>query len=79
MFDWQTISVALIILAASIYVGRMAWMRLHSFRASRSGGVDSCETGCGSCGNNQKPVAATEKTVFVEISRYRTSSKGNPR
>jgi hypothetical protein len=77
MFDWQTIVVALIILAASIYVGRLAWMRLRSFRASR-GNADSCETGCGSCGNNQKPVA-TEKTVFVEISRYKTSPRGNPR
>jgi hypothetical protein len=77
MFDWQTISVALIILAASLYVGRLAWIRLRSFRASR-GNADSCETGCGSCGNNQKPVA-TEKTVFVEISRLRTSSRGNQR
>jgi hypothetical protein len=77
MFDWQTITVALIILAAAIYVGRLAWMRLRSFRAARSGAA-SCETGCGSCGSNQKPVA-TEKTVFVEISRYKTSSRSNPR
>jgi hypothetical protein len=77
MFDWQTITVALIILAAAIYVGRLALMRLRSFRAAR-GDAASCETGCGSCGNNQKPVA-TEKTVFVEISRYKTSSRSNPR
>jgi hypothetical protein len=77
MFDWQTILVALIILAAAIYVGRLAWMRLRSFREAR-GDAASCETGCGSCGNNQKP-AATEKTVFVEISRYKTSSRTNPR
>jgi hypothetical protein len=77
MFDWQTITVALIILAAAIYVGRLVWMRLRSFRATR-GDAASCETGCGSCGNNQKPVAA-ERTVFVEISRYKTSSRSNPR
>jgi hypothetical protein len=78
MFDWQTITVALIILAAAIYVGRLAWMRLRSFRAAKGSDADSCETGCGSCGNNQKPVA-TERTVFVEISRYKTSSRNNPR
>jgi hypothetical protein len=77
MFDWQTITVALIILAAAIYTGRLAWMRLRSFRAAK-GDAASCETGCGSCGNNQKPVA-TERTVFVEISRYKTSSRSNGR
>ncbi|HEV7374278.1 MAG TPA: hypothetical protein VGN95_06155 [Pyrinomonadaceae bacterium] len=77
MFDWQTITVALIILAAAAYMGRLAWMRLRSFRAARSDAA-SCETGCGSCGNNQKPVA-TERTVFVEISRYKTPSRNNPR
>jgi hypothetical protein len=77
MFDWQTITVALIILAAAIYVGRLAWTRLRSFRAAK-GGAASCETGCGSCGSDQKPVAA-ERTVFVEISRYKTSSRSNQR
>jgi hypothetical protein len=78
MFDWQTITVALIILAAAIYVGRLAWMRLRSFRAAK-GGAASCETGCGSCGTNQKPATPTQRTVFVEISRYKTSSRSNPR
>ncbi|HEX8844208.1 MAG TPA: FeoB-associated Cys-rich membrane protein [Pyrinomonadaceae bacterium] len=78
MIDWQTITVALIILAAAIYTGRLAWLRLRSFRKANSG-ADSCETGCGSCGDNQKPAATTERTVFVEISRARTSSRGNQR
>jgi hypothetical protein len=77
MFDWQNITVALIILAAAVYTGRLAWMRLRSFRAAK-GDAASCETGCGSCGNNQKPVAA-ERTVFVEISRYKTSPRSNGR
>jgi hypothetical protein len=71
MFDWQTIIVALIILAALIYTGQRAWTRLRSFRARR-GTDSSCATGCGTCGNEQKPKPATPRTVFVEISRSRT-------
>jgi hypothetical protein len=74
MFDWQTIAVAIIILAALVYTGRLAWLRLRSFRATR-GAAASCETGCGSCGNNQKPKVATPRTVFVEISRANTSRR----
>ena len=71
-FDWQTIAVALIILAALFYVGRRAWSRLRAFRASK-GVAAPCETGCGSCGE-QKPKAApnTQRTVFVEISRMKS-------
>jgi len=65
MFEWQTIAVALAILAAAIYTGRLAWLRLRSFRASR-GGVG--EHGCGTCETSKKP-ATTERTVFVEIGR----------
>jgi hypothetical protein len=68
MVDWQTIAAALIILAALVYTGRRAWTRLRSFRATRNAAA-SCETGCGSCGDDQKPKAATPRTVFVEISR----------
>ncbi|HKR00343.1 MAG TPA: FeoB-associated Cys-rich membrane protein [Pyrinomonadaceae bacterium] len=69
MFDWQTIAVALIILAALVYTGRRAWSRLRSFRARRGGVPAACETGCGSCGTEQKPKAAVPRTVFVEITR----------
>jgi hypothetical protein len=77
MFDWQTIAVALIIMAALIYTGRRAWSRLRSFKARRGGALpsSSCETGCGTCGSEQKPKPATQRTVFVEISRSRTQSK----
>ena len=74
MVDWQSIAVALIILAALIYTGRRAWLRLRSFRASRSSDA-SCETGCGSCGSDQKAKTATPRTVFVEISRSNTSRR----
>ena len=70
MFDWQTITVALIILAALAFTGRRAWSRLQSFRARKS--VDaSCGTGCGSCGSTQK-TQTTQKTVLVEIGRIKS-------
>ena len=72
-FDWQTIAVALIILAALFYTGRRAWSRLRAFRTSK-GVAAPCETGCGSCGVEQKPQPApnTQRTVFVEISRIKS-------
>ncbi|MDQ3816878.1 MAG: hypothetical protein M3362_04185 [Acidobacteriota bacterium] len=74
MFDWQTIATGLVILAALIYAGRLAWLRLRAFRAGR-GGARTCETGCGTCGGEKPKQAATERTVFVEISRSRPSSR----
>jgi hypothetical protein len=73
MFDWQTIVAALIILAALVYTGRLAWKRLRAFRAGKDGATP-CETGCGSCGDMPK-AQPTERTVFVEISRSRPSSR----
>ncbi|HKQ52834.1 MAG TPA: FeoB-associated Cys-rich membrane protein [Pyrinomonadaceae bacterium] len=72
-FDWQTIAVALIILAALFYTGRRTWSRLRAFRASK-GVAAPCETGCGSCGDEQKPkvVPNTQRTVFVELSRIKS-------
>jgi hypothetical protein len=72
MIDWQTIAVALIILAAFVYTGRRAWATLRAFRAKRAG-ESSCATGCGNCASNQTPKPATPRTVFVEISRSKTS------
>ncbi len=74
MIDWQTIAVALIILAALVYTGRRAWSRLRSFQAKRASEA-SCATGCGSCGTEQKPKVATPRTVFVEISRSRSTPR----
>lgn len=71
MFDWQTITVALIILMALLYAGQRAWTRLRSFKA-RQATDSACATGCGTCGSEQKPKPATPRTVFVEITRSRT-------
>jgi hypothetical protein len=74
MIDWQTIAVALIILAASLYAGRRVWQQLRAFRAKRADEA-SCATGCGSCGSDQQPKANTPRTVFVEISRTRSAPR----
>jgi hypothetical protein len=71
-FDWQTIAVALIILAACFYVARRAAARLRSMRVSRRGGADACETGCGSCGGEPKLARATGSRTLVQIDRSRT-------
>ena len=70
--NWQNILTALIVLAALIYVSRRAISRLRSLRATR-GNAAPCDTGCGSCGESQKP-STTARTVFVEISHTRTRS-----
>ena len=52
MFDWQTIIVALVILAALAYVSRRALNRLRSLRVSKHLAKSSCATGCGNCGDD---------------------------
>ncbi|HEY0546209.1 MAG TPA: FeoB-associated Cys-rich membrane protein [Pyrinomonadaceae bacterium] len=71
MFDWQTIIVGLIILAALFYVGRRGLTRLRSFNAAKAGAA-SCETGCGKCETSQ---AATSLKTFVHIERSTTSPR----
>jgi hypothetical protein len=47
MFDWQTILVALIVIAAAVFVARRLLARLRGFSRTSN---DGCETGCGKCG-----------------------------
>jgi len=68
--DWQSITVALIILAALAYTARRGLARLNSFRANKTGA--SCATGCGSCGGVEKP-ATKPATVLVSINRLNTT------
>ncbi|MGI8654687.1 MAG: FeoB-associated Cys-rich membrane protein [Pyrinomonadaceae bacterium] len=72
--DWQTIIVALIILAALAYTARRGLARFNSFRANNS----SCTTGCGSCGGSEKPVTNPAK-VLVSIDRLSTLKRPNTR
>ncbi|HKP71448.1 MAG TPA: hypothetical protein VJT82_00830 [Pyrinomonadaceae bacterium] len=64
-WDWQTVAVSLIILAALAYVGRRGWSRLRSFAAGGRAKA-ACATGCGSCGD-EKPASATPRTTLVQI------------
>ena len=67
-FDWQSIAVALVVLAALAYVARRALARLRSMRAGAKSQV-----ACGSCGEGDaKPLrAAPQPTVLVQIGRQR--------
>ena len=71
MLDWQTIAVALLILAACAYVGRRGLARLRSFRAGGADGA-ACSTGCGSCGGAEKQPK--KAAVMVQISSRRTTT-----
>ena len=67
-FDWQSIAVALVVLAAAAYVARRAWARLRSMRAGAKSALD-----CGSCasGDAKPPPTAPQATVLVQIGRGR--------
>ena len=67
-FDWQTIAVALIVLAALLYVGRRALSRL---RAGRDGSTVSA---CGNCPSEKSAVQAPAPRVLVQIDRSRINS-----
>ena len=73
LFDWQTIAVGLIILAALFYVLRRVGARLRSMRAgARAVSVSAC----GNCPSGEsKPAAATRPNVIVQIGRTRTTRK----
>ena len=71
-FDWQTITVALIILAALAYVVRRGLARLRSFRLSANPGA-TCATGCGKCGDEETPTRPAN--VLIQISSSKTSAR----
>jgi hypothetical protein len=79
--QWQTIAVWLIILAALAYVGRRGWARLRSFRVGGKGqtaSASSCATGCGSCGGDEQPKAATatrQQNVLVQITNAGSATR----
>jgi hypothetical protein len=67
-FDWQTAAVALIVLAALLYVARRALARLRSMRAGRGG---AAPTACGNCPPERPAVQARAPRVLVQIDRPR--------
>ena len=73
MPDWQSIAVALIVLAALLYTARRALARLRSFSTSgRGGSASSCARGCGKGGDDGEATAARPANAFVQISSERS-------
>ena len=70
MLDWQTIIVALIIIAALAYVARRALNRLRSLRIRKNSAESSCAVGCGNCGDDEQ--IKTAKTI-VNIVRLKSN------
>ncbi len=72
MLDWQTIAVALMILAACAYTGRRALSRLRSFRAAGNSDTAACATGCGNCGGESRQTTKPAP-IMIQISTQRTT------
>jgi hypothetical protein len=70
-FDWQTIAVALIVLAALLYTGRRALTRLRSMRAGRAG---AAVPACGNCPSEKPAALAQAPRVLVQIDRSPANS-----
>jgi hypothetical protein len=49
MIDWQTLLVASVLFAASLYVGRRGWLRIRSLMISKPMQSPACG-GCSGCG-----------------------------
>ena len=47
--DWQSIIVALVVLAALVYVGRRGWVRVQSLVRTKGRLTSSCASACGGC------------------------------
>ena len=69
--DWQAVVVALVVLAAILYVARRAFARLRSFSARGRGSMSDCATGCGKCGDDTKAVSKP-LDALVQIDSQRT-------
>jgi len=74
IFDWQSVAVALIVLAAVLYVGRRVASRLRSLLSGRRADVHTLPaSGCGGCANARpaSPSNAPPVKVLVQIGRSR--------
>ncbi|HVG29199.1 MAG TPA: FeoB-associated Cys-rich membrane protein [Pyrinomonadaceae bacterium] len=70
-FDWQTVAVVLIVLAALFYVGRMLARRLRSMRAR--GGDIVAGGDCSGCSAGEVKSTAPAPKVLVQIGRGRAT------
>ncbi len=72
-FDWQTAVVILIVLAAALYVGRMALARVRSMRGRGAASLPDCCSGCDS--KEPKRSDAPAPKVLVQIGRATTQQR----
>jgi hypothetical protein len=72
-FDWQTAAVALIVLAALLYVGRMGARHLRSMRARSGGDGVAADIACSGCGAGEVKSTAPAPKVLVQIGRQRAT------
>jgi len=71
MINWQTISVAVIVLLACVYVAHRAWHRLRPFIVSKSPVQSSCASACGGCGkDNTNSSSESHLHRFITIRRF---------
>jgi hypothetical protein len=70
-FDWQTAVVVLIVLAAALYVGRMALLRLRSMRGRGNVSLPACS----GCDNEKVKTTAPAPKVLVQIGRPRNTPR----
>ena len=71
MIDWQTLTVALIILAAFAYVARRGLARFVSMNAKPNDA--NCETGCGKCG--PASTHETKANPLIQIGKLKPNKK----
>jgi len=71
-FDWQSVIVALLVIGAIVYVGRLVIARIQSLSMSR-GTSSACSTGCGSCAGSVN-TPAPPVTTLVQIKRPAAAS-----
>jgi hypothetical protein len=72
-FDWQEITVALVVAGALFYVARRGLARLRSFSTTKGGA--GCSTGCGKCGDEDAPPARPSPAI-VRIGSSKSVGRG---
>jgi hypothetical protein len=78
--DWQTVAVAVIVLAALAYTARRALARLRSLVGPARGAASDCATGCGKCGDAEAGARPSAKSPAREpLVQIKPHSRANRR
>jgi hypothetical protein len=68
--DWQSVMVALSVLAALTFVGRRGWTRLQSVLRTKVDLGSSCASACGGCASQKRVLDQKH-----QILSYKKSSR----